>query len=124
MNSHFITLFDAIHLRTTVILFTVSFLLISGALAIGITDNLPAIAMLFAGIIFLFFSVLHPWKKVVYYATFVAVCGIILPLVFGNQTLGEDIDFAFGGICAAGIVTGIIGISIRIIVDIRINRGK
>jgi hypothetical protein len=119
MTNHFITLFDANHKRTTIILFTLAFILIVIALSIGTSDNFPAIAMLIAGIIILFFSLLHPWKKAIYYATLVAVCGIILPLIWGNQLLGESLDVLIGGICATGILVGISGIIIRSFINFR-----
>lgn len=113
MKNHFITLFDASHIRKTMILFTIAFLLIIIALSIGTSDNIPVIAMLVAGIICLFFSVLHPWKKTIYFATVFAVGGIILPLVWGNHMLGEALDFIIGGVCATGILVGLSGIIIR-----------
>lgn len=124
MKDHFITLFDASHIWKTGLLFTIALLLMVVALSIGISDNLPAIALLFCGMVFLLFSILHPWKKTIYYATMIAVCGIILPLIFGNQTLGEFTDIAVGSICAVGIFTGITGIIIRLISNLRKSHGN
>lgn len=53
MKSHFISLFDTIHFRTTAVLMTIALLLIFFSLSWEITDNLPAIAMLFTGLIIL-----------------------------------------------------------------------
>jgi uncharacterized membrane protein len=117
MKNHFVTLFDPTHKKTTVILIIIALLLIAVSLIWGLTDNLPAIAMIFAGIIVFCFSIIHPWKNTTYYATLVAACGTILPLVWGSQTLGEFIDYFIGVICAAGILTGIIGIIIRLFVN-------
>jgi hypothetical protein len=117
MKNHFITLFDSKNQKTTLILLTTALLLIIISLIWGLTDNLPAIAMLFVGIVVFPFSIMHPWKKTIYYATFVAVCGTILPLVWGSQTLGEFIDYTIGGICVAGIISGTIGVVIRLFIN-------
>jgi hypothetical protein len=119
MKNHFITLFGPEHRMTTWILLIIALLLISISLSIGISDNLPAIAMLFVGIMVFCFSILHIWKKATYYATLVCVCGTILPLIWGNHTLGEIFDYAIGGICAAGILAGIIGFFMRILIQAR-----
>lgn len=124
MKNHFITLFEATHIRTTMTLLTIALLLIIIALAWGITDNPPAIAMLFAGIIMVFYSIIHTWKMVACYGTLVAACGIILPLVWGNQTLGEFIDYTVGGICAAGILVGVTGMIIKLFVNARKHQLK
>lgn len=124
MNNHFIALFEASHFKKTVILMSSAFLLIIISLSWGITDNLPAITMLLVGIIIFFFSFIHPWKKTSYFATLIAACGTILPLVWGSQTLGEFIDYFVGGICVAGILTGTLGIFIRLINNTGKNPGQ
>ena len=119
MKNHFITLFDPEHGKTTWILLIIALLLITISLSLGTSDNLPAIAMLFVGIMVFCFSILHIWKKATFYATLVGVCGTILPLIWGNHTLGEIFDYAIGGICAAGILAGTIGFFIRLLIQAR-----
>ena len=123
MKNHFIRLFEPAHRKTTLILLIIAILLISIPLSLGISDNLPAIAMLFVGIMVFCFSILHIWKKATYYATLVGVCGTILPLIWGNHTLGEDFDFAAGGICVAGILAGSIGFFMRLLIRVRKDHG-
>jgi hypothetical protein len=119
MKNHFITLFGPAYRKTTLVLLIIGLLLISISLSLGISDNLPAIAILFVGIMVFCFSILHTWKKATYYATLVGVCGTILPLIWGNHMMGEDIDFALGGICAAGIFAGTIGFFMRLLLQAR-----
>jgi hypothetical protein len=114
MKNHLISLFGANHKRNTLILAVCAVLLISVSLVAGISDNLPMIAMLLAGLIFLCFAVLHTWEKASYFAILTAVCFLILILDFIWPFISEDIAMAAGFGCFAGIVTGIIGIFTRI----------
>lgn len=82
IKNHLTTLLDSSHLRLTIILLTFSALLIISSQIIGITDNLPGIALLFSGVIILFFSFLHPWRDSKKYAILFAVCLGIIILVF------------------------------------------
>jgi hypothetical protein len=120
MKKHFISLFDSSHLKWTISLFMIAFLLIGIAILVDPTDNLPMIAMLLIGIIILFFAVLHPWKKASNYGILAGVCiGILLLEWLGihilasmhlNEYLSEGI--AMGVvllICIPGILVGIIG---------------
>jgi hypothetical protein len=120
MNKHIQSLFDNQHIRLTVTLFAAAVFLMVGSQIVGITDNLPGIAMLFAGIILLYFSFLHPWRKIEYYAILIGVCvGILLLEWLGihllirlNKTkyLSEGIAMVLAFfICMPGIITGIIG---------------
>ena len=114
MKKHFVLLFDAGHRWTTALLFAAAALLITVSILVGITDNLPMIMMLFAGIIFLFFTVLHPWRDTYHFAMFTVVCAIPLPFIwFWPEYLGEDWAMTLGGICFAGVFTGFIGILSR-----------
>ena len=63
MKRHFATLFDATHLRRTIFLFITSAVFIIISSLVGISDNLPMIAMLLAGIMLLFFALLIHVKK-------------------------------------------------------------
>lgn len=78
------------------------------------------IAMLLSGIIILFFSVLHPWKKASNYAILAGVCigilflewlGItILAKMNKDEYLSEGIAMGVAFlICVPGIFVGIIG---------------
>jgi hypothetical protein len=120
MKKHFISLFDSAHLKWTISLFTIAVLLIIISSLVGISDNLPMIAMLLTGIIILFFSVLHPWGKAGNYGILAMVCiGILLLEWLGIHILasmhldkylreGIAMGVAFL-ICVPGILVGIIG---------------
>ena len=120
MKKHFISLFDKTHLRKTIYLFIIAVLLITISSLVGISDNIPMIAMLLSGIIILFFSVLHPWKKAGNYAILAGVCiGIllleglsihILASMHLDKYLSEGIAMGVAFlICVPGIIVGIIG---------------
>jgi hypothetical protein len=78
------------------------------------------IAMLLTGIVFLYFSVLHPWEKAGNYGILTIVCiGILLLELLGITILskmhkteyineGIAMGLAFF-ICVPGILVGIIG---------------
>jgi hypothetical protein len=120
MKKHFISLFDRTHLKRTIYLFIIAVSLIIISSLVGISDNLPMIAMLLSGIIILFFSVLHPWKKASNYAILAGVCtgilflewlGItILAKMNKDEYLSEGIAMGVAFlICVPGIFVGIIG---------------
>jgi hypothetical protein len=120
MKKHFISLFDSVHLKLTIALFVIAALLIIISSLVGIGDNLPMIAMFLTGIILLFFSVLHPWKKASNYGILAAVCsGILLLELLGisilakmnlDQYLSEGIAMGIAFlICVPGILVSIIG---------------
>jgi hypothetical protein len=120
MKKHFLSLFDPSHKKWTIFFFSVAFLLIIASAIAGVADNLPGILMLLSGMVFLFFSVLHPWQKVEYYAMLIGSCvGIIFLGFLGIQILvwlkkTEYISEAFVMIvvfliCLPGILAGIIG---------------
>lgn len=120
MKEHFISLFDNTHKKKTIYLFVIAAMFIIISLSVGISDNLPMIAMLLTGIIFLFFAVLHPWGKAGNYGILVGVCVGILLLEFLGITIlskmhkteyineGIAMGLAFF-ICIPGILVGIIG---------------
>ena len=119
MRNHFISLFDATHLRRTISLFISAAVLIIASLLLGNNETLSTIFLL-TGIISLFFAVLHPWKKARNYWILVRVCiGILLLILLGITVLdimdkGEHInDNLTEGIillvCVPGIIVGITG---------------
>ena len=121
MKNHFISLFDPSHLRWTIILLTSAVLLIIGSQITGTTDNLPGLAMLFSGVICLFFTFLHPWRDIKNYAILAGVCfGIIILVILGIFILASlhmDKYISEGVVmitillfCLPGIVVSIIGI--------------
>lgn len=114
MKKHFISLFEPDKQKTTIILLVISALLISVSLIIGTGDNLPMIAMLLAGLILLYFGVLHPWEKASRFAILTAILIVILVIDFIWPFISEDIAMSVGFGCLAGIIAGIIGIFTRI----------
>jgi hypothetical protein len=120
MKKHFLSLFDPSHRWFTISFFLSSVLLIIGSQVVGISDNLPGIAMLLGGMIFFFFTFLHPWRKSMNYGILTGVCfGLILVTFLGiyllsalhkDEYISEGVVMSFIGlICIPGIVTGIIG---------------
>jgi hypothetical protein len=120
MKNHFLSLFDSVHRRWTISLFATAVLLIIVSQLVGITDNLTGIALLLGGAIFLFFTFLHPWRKVKNYAILTGVCvGIIVLEWLGIHLLDrlKMTEYISEGIamivvfmiCLPGILTGIIG---------------
>jgi hypothetical protein len=114
MKKHFISLFQPDKRKKTVILSVIAVLLISTSIIIGLTDNIPMIALLFAGMVVLFFALLHPWEKASYFAILTAVCFVILTIDFIWPFINEGIAMTAGFICFAGIITGVIGIFTRL----------
>jgi len=126
MKKHFITLFDSAHLKWTISLFAIAVLLIITASLVGIGDNPPGIALLYGGIIFLFFAVLHPWKNPKNYWTLLLVCIVILMLewlgitildkLHKTEYLSEAVAMVVAFlICMPGIVVAIIGAFICVV---------
>ena len=120
MKNHLILLFAAERFRKTIILFVVAALFIIISSLVGISDNLPMIAMLLAGIILLFFAVLHPWKKASNYWFLILVSFVILVLeglaifilakMHLDRYISEGIVMGVTFIiCLPGILVGIIG---------------
>ena len=121
IKTHFATLTDRSNLRWTIMLLVSSALLIAGSQIAGTTDNLPGLAMLFVGVILLFFAVLHPWRDIINYIILAGVSlGLIILIFLGIFILSslhqtKFISEAFVMItiflfCLPGIVVGIIGI--------------
>jgi hypothetical protein len=120
MYNHLQSLFVPEQIRRTIAFFTTSVLLIIASQIVGIADNLPGIALLLAGMIFLFFAFLHPWRRVENYALLIGVSvgGIVLVLLgiqvlvwlkkteYISEAIVMTIVFLF---CLPGILTGLIG---------------
>jgi hypothetical protein len=130
MKNHFISLFAVDNIRKTIIFFVIAALCIIISSLVGISDNLPMIAMLLTGIIFLFFAVLHPWNKAYNYGFLAVVCVVILVLeglgimilakMHLDKYLSEGIAMGVAFlICVPGILVGITG---AIICAIRKNQ--
>lgn len=120
MKKHFASLFDARHLKKTIIFFILSVVLIFTSSIVGIADNWPMIAMLTIGIMLLFFAVVHPWKKATNYLILALICIGILLLEWLLITILDKIDkteylsegIAMGiafFVCVPGILVGILG---------------
>jgi hypothetical protein len=120
MKKHFISLFNSEHLKWTISIFTIAVLLIIISFLVGISDNLPMIALLLTGIILLFFTVLNPWEKAGNYGIPAMICigilflewlGItILASIHLDKYLSEGIAMSVAFlICAPGILVGIMG---------------
>lgn len=115
MKNHFTSLFNPESFRKTLLLLFTAVFLISVSLIIGAGDNYPLLGMLLAGIVFLFFSVLHTWKKASNFAVLTAIFFVILAVDFISPFVNEDIAMSVGFVCLAGVIAGIIGIFSRLI---------
>jgi hypothetical protein len=120
MKSHLLSLFNPANRLRTIIFFVAALLLITLSQIVGITDNLPGITMLFCGIVLLFFSFLHPWRKAKNYGILTGLCFGLMILVwigihlFVRLGLEDHISEGFVMItafffCLPGIFAGIIG---------------
>jgi hypothetical protein len=120
MKKHFLSLFDPAHRWYTISFFVASIMLIFAAQAVGITDNLPGIVLLLAGMILIFFALIHPWRDPRNYGILVGVCFGLILLTFlviyilaalhMDKYISEGIVMGFIGlICIPGILSGIIG---------------
>jgi hypothetical protein len=120
MKKHFISLFDYAHLKWTISLFAIAFLFIVTASLTGISDNPSGIALLYGGIVSLFFAVLHPWKNPANYWILLLVCIVILILEwvgitvldrlkkteYINEAIAMGVAFL---VCMPGILVGLTG---------------
>ncbi|MGD0340543.1 MAG: hypothetical protein ABSA76_02385 [Bacteroidales bacterium] len=120
MKKHFISLFDPSHRWWTIFFFALAILMIIASQLVGISDNLPGIAILLIGVILLFFAMLHTWRKWQNYLILIVVCVGILALEglgirilarlnkteYINEGIGMIVAFF---ICLPGILAGIIG---------------
>ncbi|OFY66217.1 MAG: hypothetical protein A2V64_01850 [Bacteroidetes bacterium RBG_13_43_22] len=134
MKKHFLSLIDTSHRKWTFSLLFIAIILVIAGILVGISDNPPGIAMVFFGMYFLFFSLIHPWRKPSYYLILSGICfGIIVLIIAGisiyalifiksgsGQTQGATGDFLEGFailstffFCATGIIAGLSGAVIR-----------
>jgi hypothetical protein len=124
MKKHFLSLVDHSHRWYTISFFLCSVILVIASGVVGITDNLPGIAMLLGGMVFLFFTFLHPWRQSKNYGILTGLCFGLILLTFlviyvlaalhQDKYISEGIVMGFIGlICVPGIVTGIIGAIIQ-----------
>lgn len=134
MKKHFLSLLDSSHRKWTFSLLCIAIILIVAGSLAGISDNPPAIAMVFLGMFFLFFSVIHPWRKPSKYLILAGICACIIVLFFlgiyiyaslfvkpGSVSTPSGGDDFFEGfalltiffICAPGIVAGLSGAVLR-----------
>lgn len=128
MKKHFISLFDRSHRKTTVSLLLSSFILIIISQIIGISDNVPGILLLLAGMILLFYSLVHPWKNKKNYSImawiFTGIIALLFLIITFFAQIGhpELIDKYIGEtaamvivflICIPGIIVGIYGTFVK-----------
>jgi hypothetical protein len=120
MKKHFNSLFDPVHRLWTISIFLCSAVLIVTSVIIGINDNPPGIVMFLTGIILLFFTLLHPWRKAKNYLILSGLCiGILVLEYLGihmldrlgkaeyiSEGVAMGVAFVF---CLPGFLVGIIG---------------
>lgn len=121
MKNHFSSLLDPSHRWFTISFFLASVLLIIASQVVGTTDNLPGISMLLLGMVFLFYTIINPWRKPANYGILAGVClGLIaltflviylLSAVHKTEYISEGMVMGFIGlICIPGFVAGVSGI--------------
>ena len=124
MKKHFLSLFNPEHRRKTLTYFVVSVLLIIASQIVGVSDNLPGIAMLLGGMICLVYAFVHIWSKPrnfiiltwvsvgVVLLTFLTI--YILSLLHKTEYISEGIVMGLIFlICLPGFIVGILGLSSR-----------
>ena len=120
MKQHFNSLFGPKKRWITISILLISVACIIGSQIVGITDNLPGIAMLSGGIVLLFFAFLHIWRKAKNYVILMLSSFAIIILMFliiyilaalhKTEFISEGIVMGMAGlICIPGIITGIFG---------------
>mgnify|MGYP001374678559 CR=1 FL=1 len=128
MKTPFFSKPDPGRLKKALILILVAVVIISisilGRILSKGSNSLFALSY-FAGFTLFFYSLLHPWQKASYYAISIAIFVVLLLIIInipGDYLVkmekagklpvhgAEELAWAIGGIFAAGILAGIIGI--------------
>jgi len=126
MKTPFFTRPDTGRLRKALILLLVAFVIIVisiPGMILSKGNTLFAI-MYLGGFILFFYAILHPWQKASYYAISIPIFLILLILIIQDPSIflkmvnveklsghgAEDLAWTIGGVFAAGILAGIIGI--------------
>ena len=78
MTRYLHTLFDPGHRWKTISFFVLGVLLIVAAQLVGIADNAPGLVLLYAGIIFLFLTFIHHWRKPSSYGIMAGICAAVI----------------------------------------------
>jgi hypothetical protein len=123
MKKYFQKLIGPEHKMRTISLSSSAIVFILGARIVGINDNLPGITMLVTGIVLLYFSILHPWRKAENFAILIAVCVAVLILEWlgihlfvklkWEKYLNEAVALILAFfICLPGVLAGLIGVFI------------
>jgi hypothetical protein len=136
MKKHFKTLFDAHHLKLTLSLLIIAAVLIFAGIMVGISDNIPGITMIFLGVVLLYFSVFHPWRKPMSFLVLAGICsGVVFALYAGiyayssiflkpgnhqiSNSAGEFLEgfilLSVFFVLAPGIIAGLTGAVLRYI---------
>ncbi|MBT3254265.1 MAG: hypothetical protein HN995_01835 [Candidatus Marinimicrobia bacterium] len=82
----------------TPMLFGLGTILIILALFIGISDNLPGITLVFLGVTFSSFSMIHHWREARLYGTLLAVSAISFPVLVLLHNIFDGINQQIGEI--------------------------
>jgi hypothetical protein len=82
MKHHFKTLFDRSHRWWTAGFLIAAALLFAGAAIVGTTDNPPGLIMFTAGVMSLFLSIFHPWRKPSNYGILAGICAAIILAIY------------------------------------------
>jgi hypothetical protein len=120
MKNHFSSLFEPSHRQQTILYFIISVVLIVASEIAGLTDNLIGIAALLTGVCFLFYTLLHTWKRGRSYAImawiFAGIILLTLAVIYLLSILGYEqylsrgvVMFIMFLICLPGIIVGILG---------------
>jgi hypothetical protein len=120
MKDHFISLFDASNRGTTLRYFAIAVVLIVASQITGLNHNLIGKTSLLTGICFVFYALVHTWKKGRNYAVMAWFCAGIIALtsatILVSSWLGFEkfisqpmIMFIVFLICLPGIIVGILG---------------
>ena len=120
MKNHLTSLFEPSHRLLTYRYFTIAVLLIVASQIMGITHNLIGIAARISGVCFLFYTLLHTWKRGRSFAVmawiFASIIAVTFAVIYILSALGYEqylkegvIMFVLFLICLPGIIVGILG---------------
>ena len=104
MKTYLQLLFNKTNGRITILLLLLAVLFTVAALVVGVNDNMPAIVVLFIGIMLLVTAFVHIWKRIKSYLMLALIAAIGIPVfvVLHNVFYGLG-ELAAGNLWLAGI---------------------
>lgn len=144
MKTYFLSLFNKVNRKTTFLFLLLSVILVIVAIVMGITDNVPAILVLFTGIVLFVATFIHIWRRIRSYLILALIFALAFPIfvvlhniisgisglitenVWLISILGFFDAFAFilaVIICPAAVIAGLLGALILFVKDKKLGAG-